>query len=377
MQRIDHTLPWGSLGSERTLSVFRFGPAADGDGSGVRKAYIQASLHADELPGMRVAWALKQRLRELEAAGQLLGTIELVPVANPIGLAQAVYATQQGRFELHSGANFNREFSDLAALVGERVAPQLSSDAAANTALIRQAMRQALADLPAAGSELAGLRRLLLTHACDADVVLDLHCDFESILLLYTLPALWPQVEPLARRLGAGMSLLAEDSGGGSFDEACSLPWSRLAQRFADKPIDMACVASTLELRGMLDTDPAQAAADAEAILAYLAEQGLLAGQWPALAAGAAPARPFAGADYLSAPHAGVVSFLKPLGAVLKAGEAVFEVVDPVNDRVSVVCCHTDGVLYARERLRYALPGLWLAKVAGETTLRHGRLLSD
>ena len=46
MQRIDHRLPWGCPGTERTLSVFRFG-------AGARKAYIQASLHADELPGMR------------------------------------------------------------------------------------------------------------------------------------------------------------------------------------------------------------------------------------------------------------------------------------------------------------------------------------
>lgn len=35
------------------------------------QVYIQASLHADELPGMLVAWHLKQRLAELEAAGRL------------------------------------------------------------------------------------------------------------------------------------------------------------------------------------------------------------------------------------------------------------------------------------------------------------------
>ncbi|WP_420704925.1 hypothetical protein, partial [Pseudomonas syringae] len=35
MQRTDHVLPWSTLGTERTLSVFRFG-------TGERKAYIQA-----------------------------------------------------------------------------------------------------------------------------------------------------------------------------------------------------------------------------------------------------------------------------------------------------------------------------------------------
>ena len=55
MQRIDHLLPCASLGNERRLSVFRYGACP-------RKAYIQASLHADELPGMRTALELKLRL---------------------------------------------------------------------------------------------------------------------------------------------------------------------------------------------------------------------------------------------------------------------------------------------------------------------------
>ncbi len=89
MQRIDHKLPWSHLGSERTLSVFRYG-------AGTRKVYIQASLHADELPGMRTAWELKKRLTELEQLGQLKGVIELVPVANPIGLDQHLQGSHLG-----------------------------------------------------------------------------------------------------------------------------------------------------------------------------------------------------------------------------------------------------------------------------------------
>jgi predicted deacylase len=86
--------------------VFRFG-------SGERKAYIQASLHADELPGMRAAWELKKRLAELEAQGALNGVIELVPVANPMGLGQLLQGSHQGRFEGGSGKNFNRDFVEL------------------------------------------------------------------------------------------------------------------------------------------------------------------------------------------------------------------------------------------------------------------------
>nr|WP_298137470.1 succinylglutamate desuccinylase/aspartoacylase family protein [uncultured Pseudomonas sp.] len=370
MEHIQHLLPWSSSGTERRLSLWRFG-------SGPRKAYIQAALHADELPGMRVAVELRRRLAELEQQGRLTGVIELVPVANPIGLGQMFQATHQGRFEFASGENFNRDFPALAELVGGAVAGRLGDDGQANVQLIRQAMRQALDDLPPARSELEGLRRLLLRHACDADVVLDLHCDFESIMLLYALPQHWPNLRSLAARLRAGAVLLAEDSGGNSFDDACAVPWLRLAERFADAAIPLACLATTIELRGMADTDRSQALNSADDILGFLAEQGLIAGQWPPAPLRCCEATPFAGAQYAYAPHPGVVSFLQPLGARVKVGDPLFEVLDPLSDRHSLVLAETDGILYARERLRFAQPGLWLAKVAGHTPIRQGRLLSD
>ncbi|MBF2901617.1 succinylglutamate desuccinylase/aspartoacylase family protein, partial [Pseudomonas aeruginosa] len=218
MERIDHLLPWSTLGSEKRLSVFRFG-------CGARKVYIQSSLHADELPGMRTAWELKQRLRLLEAEGRLRGTVELVPVANPVGLGQMIQALHQGRFEMSSGRNFNRDFPDLLDAVIDSVGERLGSDPAANVALVRQALRAALDALPPATSELEGMQRVLYRHACDADLVLDLHCDFEAAIHLYTLPQQWPAFASLAARLGAAVGLLAEESGGGSFDEACSVPW--------------------------------------------------------------------------------------------------------------------------------------------------------
>lgn len=370
MKHIQYLLPWSASGTERHLSLFRFG-------SGPRKAYIQASLHADELPGMRVAVELKRRLRELEEQGRLTGVIELVPMANPIGIAQMFQATHQGRFEFSSGKNFNRDFPELTDAVALLLKDQLSEDASANIALIRSAMTNALADMPAPISELDGLRRLLLQHACDADVVLDLHCDFESIMLLYALPQNWPRLRSLAARLGAGAALLAENAGGNAFDEACAIPWLYLAERFPKANIPLACVATTVELRGMADTEREQCVDSADGILGFLAEQGLISGDWPAAPPTCCEATPFSGAQYAYAPHPGVVSFLQALGARVKVGDPLFEVLDPLTDRHSVVLASTDGILYARERLRFAQPGLWLAKVAGSTPIRQGRLLSD
>lgn len=370
MERIDHSLPWNHLGSERQISVFRFG-------SGERKAYIQASLHADELPGMRTAWELKKRLTELEAQGLLNGVIELVPVANPLGLGQLLQGSHQGRFEAGSGKNFNRDFVELSEPVAAALEGHLGDDPHANIRLIRQAMSDALAALPPAASQLQGMQRILLSHACTADVVLDLHCDCEAALHMYTLPQHWPQWRSLAAHLNVKVGLLAEESGGSSFDEACSLPWLRLSRLFPDAQIPLACLATTIELGGQSDTGRPEAQAYAEGILAFLAEQGLISGEWPKPAQDACEGMPFEGTELLFAPHPGVVSFLRKPGEWIDAGDEIFEVIDPLSDRVSTVCAGTSGVLFAIERLRYAQPGFWLAKVAGREALRHGRLLND
>ena len=138
MQTKTHTLISPTLGTTRNLLSFHYGP-----GNG-QKIYIQSSLHADELPGMLVAWHLRQLLTEFEAAGKLRGEVIVVPVSNPIGLNQNLHGTQLGRFEMNSGQNFNRNFYDLAALVAPRIEGMLSGDINANKLAIRTAMRAAL-----------------------------------------------------------------------------------------------------------------------------------------------------------------------------------------------------------------------------------------
>lgn len=95
MHHHTHNLLSPVPGTARQVHSFHYGPQ---NGSG--KVYIQASLHADELPGMLVAWYLKQRLAELESAGRLLGEVVVVPVANPIGLEQVLMDTPLGRYEI-------------------------------------------------------------------------------------------------------------------------------------------------------------------------------------------------------------------------------------------------------------------------------------
>ena len=106
----------GTPGTCQTLQVMRFGRAGASP-----KVYIQGALHADEVPAILVAHQLAAKLAELEASGAITGEIVLVPLANPIGLAQMVLGQHHGRFDLRDGGNFNRGYAELA----DKVAVQL------------------------------------------------------------------------------------------------------------------------------------------------------------------------------------------------------------------------------------------------------------
>ena len=197
MQRIDHPLLTSSLGSQKTLTSFHFGTP------GARpKVYIQASLHAEELPGMLAAHHLRGLLEAAEAAQLIQGEVILVPVANPLGLAQRVDHKPMGRFDLDSSENYNRHYPDLAKAILPTVLAVLTNDAQANVALVRRAIGDYLRTW-APTTELQSLRRTLLTLAHDADSVLDLHCDCEGVMHFYTEESCWPQLEPLARLMGS------------------------------------------------------------------------------------------------------------------------------------------------------------------------------
>jgi predicted deacylase len=363
------TLKAGAPGQRYSLQVLRFGAA-----QAEPKAYIQAAVHADELPALLVAHKLKEQLLALEAQGQVVGQVVLVPYANPIGLAQQVLGHLLGRFDVRDGVNFNREYADLAALVAPGLADKLGDQPRANTRLIRQALREATAG-QTAHTPAEDLKNHLLRLAADADVVLDLHCDTESVLHLY---ALSPQAE-LARELGALLGaramLLAEESGGTPFDEACSRPWLQLRQRFPQFPIKLDCFSTTVELRGETDVRHDVAEQDARGLLNFLRLRGVLAGPKPALPAPLCEPTPLAASEPIVAPHAGVVVFHRSVGERVAAGDLIADLLDPETGALTPLRCQSAGVLYAGVASRWAPPGKTIAKVAGTTLSRSGKLL--
>jgi predicted deacylase len=354
------------------LTSYRFGSAGAG-----KKVYIQASLHADEVPAMLVAHVLRRELERLEAEGRIKGEIILVPAANPIGLSQVVHGAPFGRYDLASGTNFNRFYKHVAAELKESLRGQLGPDAQANVALVREHARRAVADWTPENAT-QELKKTLLSMAIDADIMLDLHCDNEAVLHLYTGTPLAEQVKPLAALLGAHATLLARESGGEPFDEACSRLWWELADHFgADTPIPMACIGVTVELRGEMDVRYELAEQDAQALLQYLAYQGVIDIELAPLPALLAEPTPLEGVEPLAAPHAGVLVFLKRLGERVQENEPVADIVNPVSGKVTTLRATRAGLLFASTAHRHLLRGMHVCKIAGGAAFRSGSLLGQ
>lgn len=356
-------------GANLSLTVHRFGEA------GARpRVYIQAALHADETPGMIVAHRLRERLTALEAEGKIKGEIVLVPSANPIGLAQRVMGDHIGRFNLADGVNFNRGYPHLVPKVAERIEGKLTQDAEANVRLIRDALRAEL-EAWVTGNPAEVMKKALLGLALDADIVLDMHCDSEAVEHLYTHTRSADEFAPLSALIGAHAYLLADVSGDEPFDEACSRPWAELADRFKDHPIPFACHSTTLEFRGERDVTYELAQKDAAALIAYLTLRGVVAGEAPLVPASLCQATPLAASEPVPSPATGIVVFKAEVGDRVKAGDTIADIVDPLTGTVTQAKAPCDGVFFARILLRFATQGMRLAKIAGTTAQRTGKLL--
>lgn len=369
-------LPQTSPGTRRALTILRYGLTG-----GRPKAYLQAGLHADEAPGYPVLQALIEKLDEASERDAINGEIVIVPAANPIGLAQWRDDMLQGRFDFVNSINFNRQHHDLIQELIDSIGPQLSENAEQNVKAIRTRSGEIIAALQPQ-DEAATLKLLLLSLSHDADIVLDLHCDLDALLHLYIGTPLWPAAEDLAAQMGAEATLLAADSGGTPFDEANSRPWWVLAEHFTNYPIPPACLAATVELRGLSDTDPDMIEGDSDNLFGFLQRRELISGTPAPLPELINPATPLTGVDYVKARSAGIIVYLKKPGEWVKEGDTVARIINPLPEdnvqKVVEVKSRTDGLLFSRNVDRFARPGKIIAKIAGAKALceAEGNLLT-
>jgi predicted deacylase len=173
-------LPSMTPGTHRTVSVLSFGK------SGARpKVYMQAAIHANEMPGTMALHHLMPMLTEADKKGLIQGEIILVPTVNPIGQSQLVGNSHAGRYNHLSNENFNRNWIDVSEAVAQKVWKKIGTNPEANVKMIRKAALEDLNEMKPA-NELQTLRVEMQKLSTDADYVLDLHCDIYAALHLFT-----------------------------------------------------------------------------------------------------------------------------------------------------------------------------------------------
>ncbi len=336
MQKSIERIAGDTDGISYEFPVFRF----RGTDQAAPSAYLQAALHAGELPGVVAIDALMPMLTKAESEDRLKGSITIVPWANPIGRAQYHFGEHQGRFHLGTRTNFNRGFPLLAA---------------PDTAL-----------LPAHGTPDQQLKTRLLQLSLGRDIVLDLHCDDEGLAYLYIHTSLWPAMADCAAAMGVDAVVLWSEDSDGTFEGASIMPYQNV-------PADVARfdrrVATTVEYRGILDVDGAFAISDAEGLYRLLVARGVIADPaLPAPTSFTGTVAPLENIDMMPAPRAGAILYdVKPGDRVAK-GERLATIVHAPGEadgRTEVFAPQT-GLILTRRSRRIIRAGEDLLKLVGD-----------
>ncbi len=339
MQKTIEELCGDTDGVAYELVVYRFW----GSSPQAPSAYIQAGLHAGELPGVVAIHALMPRLRKADVEGRILGNITVVPAANPVGRAQYLFGDLEGRFHLGTRTNFNRDFPLLET-------PDLSGLASP--------------DLPSTID--VRLKRKLIALSIGHDIVLDLHCDFESVAYLYVPRRLWPAMSDCAAAMNVEAVITWEGSSGASFDEASLHPWLLIPKENADLNHR---VVTTVEYRGLRDVGRDTAQSDAQGLYNLLVVRGVIRDEL------FNPPETFAGmvksiehVEMIAAPRAGAILFDVVPGDRVEKGSRLASIVHSPGEEDGAVdiLAPQAGYVLTRSSVRSARAGDDLIKLVGD-----------
>ena len=315
------------------------------------RVYIQSALHADERPGVAAMHFLIPMLEQAEAEGRLVGSLILVPHANPIGATQHLFGEHMGRFSTGTRTNFNRDFP-----VPDKTGVRVLDHAEAPVFAERR------------------LKSRLLELADGCPIVLDLHCDDESVQYIYAPEVLWPEMSDLAACLDAKAALLWDAGSDFAFEEAV---FEQMRAKAPKGDVSGHCV-TTVELRGQNDVDAALGRKDAEGIYRFLQGRGVVSGDGrtaPALA------QDFVGkqirhVDMVLAPVGGTILYHVAPGERVEAGQLLAEIVTSPGrpDGTTRVPAPQAGYVLTRRIRRFVRMGDNLLKVIGDSAAVDSRM---
>ncbi len=311
-------------GQNNVLRVLNF----EGLGHGP-SVYLQAALHAQEMPGVVALDQLIPKLQKAEHEGRLASKITVVPWANPIGLSQAVFGNNLGRFDMNSRTNFNRSF------------PKQLPHHLANSSVVEK------------------LKATLLGLAVTADIVLDLHCDDEGPVYLYAPEGMLAGAKILSTALGAVVILTYKVADGRTFDEAVYSHWSRAIG--GGIPGDK--LVSTIEFRGMMDVSQAYAAIDSSNLYRYLIAVGAIHGEEARFDANDPLVRDEALAELIPTPVSGAVLYCVNVNDQVFAGQCVARILSEAGDPQHEILAPANGIVVTRRERRFLRKGEDVLKI--------------
>ena len=336
------------------------------------RIHLQAALHADEQPGTMALHHLLPRLRDADAAGQLRAHFTIFPSVNPLGLGNYTLRHHIGRYDIETGINYNRRWPDLYPQVADAIAGKLTAEGRTNIAIIRAAVA-AWIDMQQPRTAIQQLRLLVLKSAAAADIVLDLHCDDDSLKHIFTSPELMPGLQDLADWMGVAATLTAEDSGGGSFDEVLPTLYRKARLAHPDHPIPAGAETATLEYRGRADSFDAIGRQDAAGLFGFFAGRGLIAAD-PGPKPTPAPApTPFEATEVLRVDAPGLLAYRVELGERVHKGQPIADLIAMDGPEAYMarrpILAGTDGFVLSRVMGKYVVRGASIAKIVGTEVL--------
>jgi uncharacterized protein len=260
-----------ATGEVQNLELFKW----KGTDPEIDSVYIQSSVHGGELQGNYVIFELMNYFEK----NPPLGSVTLLPLANPMAINQKSGAYTMGRFNVSTGDNWNRSYTDISSSkefdIKDFVERHKKDDWNQAKSLFKEKLGKEIQNLISKLNrthELSHQKKLGLLHqlfASSADIVLDLHTGPVACEYLYSHVLQEEKFEDLSYPF----NILIPAEFDGAMEEAVFMPWVNLSQK-GNFPLDFETY--TLELGSEEMASQKLAKSQTNTILNFLIKRGVI-----------------------------------------------------------------------------------------------------